>query len=418
MSLDGENLDKMADETDEDMDEAFDLLLQPLAKLLPPDQQAIILIDALDEGDRPALRLINTCLAGKLPKNVRFIFTTRQVPHYVFSLKSRHLFIALVFAILSSTIPLLPCPCILHRPDAMCNQIGEILNRTFEAEGGVSYFLPGNLFHGQEEGGGGRPTAGRVFVYDTVIQECKVAPTKPVAVPTLSDLDDVYRAVFDRRKPVGEVFDLLCVLMAAQEPLPLSLLQQMGLEQHLKDLPGWWGLPQPCLIYVAEHRVFLLHKSLGDWLRDSTRSGDHAVNILRGHALLGQHLLRLEIRRVQESSEGSKAAKSALKYAFFHLCTAARGAGAAAATAQPLGGPLGAGAGGGSLEFLRQMPQWSMLQQVVLSNPGILTPFLHVRARMRAGERWSLSGSNKVIREALLHIVHMRCRSAGSETPP
>ena len=51
LSLDGETLDEIAD-----MDEAFDFLLQPLAQHLPSDQQAFILIDAIDEGDHDSLR--------------------------------------------------------------------------------------------------------------------------------------------------------------------------------------------------------------------------------------------------------------------------------------------------------------------------------------------------------------------------
>ena len=92
LSCDGEALAKLVD-----MDEAFDLLLKPLAKHLPSDQQAIILIDAIDEADpldqqlesdsnkassfvpmsNKAMRLIVNCLVKKLPRNVRFIFTTR-----------------------------------------------------------------------------------------------------------------------------------------------------------------------------------------------------------------------------------------------------------------------------------------------------------------------------------------------------
>ena len=51
--------------------------------------------------------------------------------------------------------------------------------------------------------------------------------------------------------------------MAAQEPLSHSLLQQMGLADHLSALPGW-GV----LFYLANHHVYLLHKSLSDWLMD------------------------------------------------------------------------------------------------------------------------------------------------------
>ena len=91
LALDGETLDKLTD-----MDEAFNLLLRPLTQHLPLDQQVVLLIDAIDEADpldqqqgdgkrsfqpmsNQAVRLIVNCLSTQLPRNVRFIFTTRQV---------------------------------------------------------------------------------------------------------------------------------------------------------------------------------------------------------------------------------------------------------------------------------------------------------------------------------------------------
>ena len=47
------------------------------------------------------------------------------------------------------------------------------------------------------------------------------------------------------------------VLMAAQEPLSHSTLQQMGVSSHLTSLPGWG-----CLFFEADHHVYMLHKSL------------------------------------------------------------------------------------------------------------------------------------------------------------
>lgn len=77
--------------------------------------------------------------------------------------------------------------------------------------------------------------------------------------------------------------------MAAQEPLSHSLLQQMGLADELHSLPGW-GV----LFYMADHHVYLLHKSLSDWLMDEGKSGKkHVVDVKKGHQFLGLHLIKV-----------------------------------------------------------------------------------------------------------------------------
>ena len=75
--------------------------------------------------------------------------------------------------------------------------------------------------------------------------------------------------------------------MAAQEPLSSSMLQQMGLASSLTSLPGWG-----CLFYEADHYIYLLHKSLSDWLLDVRLSYAHAVDVAKGHLLFGLHLLK------------------------------------------------------------------------------------------------------------------------------
>ena len=94
---------------------------------------------------------------------------------------------------------------------------------------------------------------GGVMVFDVVVKECNLAGSLPeVKVAGLPDLYLAYRKVFDReaKAPEKAVVDLLHVIMAAQQPLSLSLLQQMGLAQHLPALPGW-----PTLFFKADHHV-------------------------------------------------------------------------------------------------------------------------------------------------------------------
>ncbi|EFJ51825.1 hypothetical protein VOLCADRAFT_87388 [Volvox carteri f. nagariensis] len=65
---------------------------------------------------------------------------------------------------------------------------------------------------------------------------------------------------YDLRKRM-DVSKLLNVLLAAQEPLSQSLVQQLGLGHAVPLLPGF-----PVLFYVDEHHLLTLHKSLADWL--------------------------------------------------------------------------------------------------------------------------------------------------------
>ena len=89
---------------------------------------------------------------------------------------------------------------------------------------------------------------------------------------TLDDLYSVYGRVF-KAAMAGytgstgqDVKRLIGVLMAAQEPLPFSFLQQLGLGEAISSLPGY-----PTLFYMDEHHLYTLHKSLGEWW---VRGGD------------------------------------------------------------------------------------------------------------------------------------------------
>lgn len=151
------------------------------------------------------------------------------------------------------------------------------------------------------------------------------------------------------------------VLMAAQEPLSHATLHQLGLSSALELLPGW-----PCLFYVADHHVYMLHKSLrceqaaittyihntmfpcmraclimlqvfrfhhdmisayvvlhkscSDWLRllDNKPQTFFAPNVVSGHKALGAHLLK----EVFRASPTVHASDYCLKYAILHLSLA------------------------------------------------------------------------------------------------
>lgn len=150
------------------------------------------------------------------------------------------------------------------------------------------------------------------MIYHTVVNEV-VGPMgltaqHSTAAPSLEDLYCLYRQVFDASgsstsKPVVE---LMQVVMAAQEPLSMSLLQQMGLDSALWQLPGY-GV----LFFVAEHHLYMMHKSLSDWL-----VGQPFIDVSQGHLALGLHLAHQDLGRPTPYM---------LKYMATHLAVAGQG---------------------------------------------------------------------------------------------
>lgn len=126
------------------------------------------------------------------------------------------------------------------------------------------------------------------------------------ALPQLDDLHTLYHLAFEAGNVCSNTAStqLLQVLLAAQEPLPQSLLQQMGLDEALQQLPGY-GV----LFFAAEHHVYLLHKSLSDWLLQQS-----FVDVSQGHLELGLHMAEQNL---------SRPTPYMLKYLTHHLVSAA-----------------------------------------------------------------------------------------------
>lgn len=165
--------------------------------------------------------------------------------------------------------------------------------------------------------------APQVLVYDTVVSECGLAPGTLPPVPdtgaTLDNLRAAYRAAFEAHRPQGKVALLLQLLLAAQEPLSTSLLQQLGIGgAELRSLPGWG-----CLFIEAEHHVHMLHKSLSDWLLLPAAANPFRPDVSAGHKALGTQLLKDALR----ASGGTNGVAVTLpdyclKYTVLHLCQA------------------------------------------------------------------------------------------------
>jgi hypothetical protein len=250
-----------------------------------------------------ALCLAIACLVPKLPSCVRFVFTAR--------------------------------------PDAVCGGIQQIMERAFTAQC-ITFMKPHELRDDELDDK-------RVLVVDTVVSECGLAGINLGAASGLPALYMAYTAAFDKSPPSDQATALLEVLMVAQEPLPYSLLQEMGLAVELERLPCW-----RTLFFLADHHVYVLHKSLSDWLLEATCK--YAVDVGRGHKLLGIHLLKDVLR------EDAQPNAYAAKYIVMHLAEAGEVASAS------LDAVLA------SWEFLRQVFREACGSYVVRALGGMVSP--------------------------------------------
>jgi hypothetical protein len=101
-------------------------------------------------------------------------------------------------------------------------------------------------------------------------------------------------------------------------------LATLGMDSILEDLPGW-----SCLFYLGSGHVLLpIHKSINDWLRDESLSGQWAVDEAGGHSILGINLLKEVTKAADKGKDGApavEASKYALKYTVLHITKALSG---------------------------------------------------------------------------------------------
>ncbi|KAG2487965.1 hypothetical protein HYH03_013405 [Edaphochlamys debaryana] len=266
---------------------ARELLLIPLQQYAR-GQQVLLVLDALDEADKapppshaggPATPSAPSALDNKvlqlllhqlslLPSCVRILATARPDKHLTEPLRSRF----------PRLLELGPGQ--LRRSDKtqaamqsrLVERFGDATARALLAAGGA--------------GAGGEAP----LVYFPVVALLK-APLEAGGVP--AGLGAAYAAVFAQQWPGGkdaamgqQVQQLLCVLVAAQEPPPMSLLAALGLQRALYAAPGWG-----CLLFERDHSVHVLHRTLIEWLQDRRAAGPRFADARVGHSLLGKHLL-------------------------------------------------------------------------------------------------------------------------------
>lgn len=250
----------------------------------------------------------------RLPPCVRFIITTRPDASSGLAVQT----LSRTFAAHGGVrvLPLKTLLCAAPAPDKLAQTHGSV--RSASASGGMMvYHTVKTLLQRRAESAALRIDGGlQVPSYVTP------SPAESFAA-SLQDVHALYGKVFEA-SVLGEssadscapgmaqgVRDLVSILMAAQEPLSHALVQQMGYGNCIEHLPGF-----PTLFFVDEHHLYMLHKSLGDWLLSAPDSGTYAADTQRGHLLLGQHLLAAARR------DSTNTGRYALAYLVVHLAAA------------------------------------------------------------------------------------------------
>ncbi len=154
------------------------------------------------------------------------------------------------------------------------------MDAVFREAGGVQHMQLARLSRGTArlaaEADGAAELDGQVLVLQAVVSGCQEAvglsswENAATAGQGVKQLYAAYGRVFDAaackddaQQATKELVSLATgvkllvgVLLAAREPLPLSLLQSLGLDAALlRRLPGWG-----CLFFTQEHHVYLLRE--------------------------------------------------------------------------------------------------------------------------------------------------------------
>ncbi|KAG2492079.1 hypothetical protein HYH03_009575 [Edaphochlamys debaryana] len=349
----------------------------------PTLPQVVILLDALDEADPLSSQLAAArpaSAAGPQPSPAAGPSSTPRAYPTACSNPALQL-------LTNQLVPLRPDMVrfvLTTRPDAAEGEALPCLERAFASYKGMTRVRPGQLRRagagggvaGQveqtqqegEEAGGRRREAGGVMVYRAVAAACLPDGASASASPTLADLYGLYGKIFEgaavrhHGQDATQIADLLGVILAAQEPLSASILQQLGLAGALPGLPG-----HPTLFFLDEHHVYTLHKSLADWLANPATAGRFAPDLAAAHARIGASLA------AQRHSPSPP--QYVLKYLIHHLVMAARSAPETTPGSRPGSGlktgRSGSGSGPKSADLLDEvLADFAFLQKVVAAGRG------------------------------------------------
>lgn len=245
--------------TDKPLDQLFDALITtPLAQI-PEHQPLVLAIDAIDEMDSvERSHFIRLLLQNRnfLPKWLRFVITARTEVGLVEQLQLFQPFLL----------------------DVNCAENWEDL-RT------LLYAHPATQALSSEEKQQILEKSGGIIQYVRFVMDELAAGGQMEIAKLPSGLMGIYERDFQRYSavtPYSRLQDFLELLCAAKEPLPLSLCQEICgdavLRETLQTLGAYVLLEQDCLSFF--------HKSLYDWLTDSTHNLAYGVSLSQGNQRL------------------------------------------------------------------------------------------------------------------------------------
>ena len=299
----------------------FELLFEePLSGLSDPRVTYLMVIDALDESEYQGRNYLLDMIAkyfNKLPLWIRFLVTTRPEINISDSLKDLY-------------------PLVLKPNDEenvkdirLCFElwIGDvlqaenrevILQKLVQKSGGVILYAQ--------------------FLVDFIKKNFSIVTLKRLDSILPTGISSVYQSYFKRLETdlcnelkitVGQYFDFLSAITAAREPLPLGFVSKLFFpDQTPSDVERKVGEAIACissLLPVEDDCIHFFHKSVKDWLADTSCYGQHkfSVDANKGHRILSrlcsQELNDVKRKGIDTLQPFCVTAKYALQHGVQHM---------------------------------------------------------------------------------------------------
>ena len=299
----------------------FEVLFEePLSALSDPGVTYLMVIDALDESEYQGRNDLLDVIAkyfNKLPLWIRFLATTRPEINISDSLKDLY-------------------PVVLKPNDEenvkdirLCFELRigvvlqaenreVILQKLVQKSGGVILYAQ--------------------FLVDFIKKNFSIVTLERLDSILPTGISSVYQSYFKRLETdlcnelkitVGQYFDFLSAITAAREPLPLGFVSKLFFpDQTASDVERKVGEAIACissLLPVQDDCIHFFHKSVKDWLADTSCYGKHkfTVDENKGHRILSglciQELNDVKRKGVDSSQPFCDMARYASQHGVQHM---------------------------------------------------------------------------------------------------
>ena len=262
----------------------FEVLFEePLSGLSDTGVTYLMVIDALDESEyqgRNDLLDVITKYFNKLPLWIRFLVTTR--PEINISDSLRDLYPLVLKPNDEENVKDIRLCFELRIGDVLQAENRDVILQTLVQKSG------GVILYAQ-------------FLVDFIKKNFSIVTLERLDSILPTGISSVYQSYFKRLETdlcnelkitVGQYFDFLSAITAAKEPLPLGFVSKLFFpDQTPSDVERKVGEAIACissLLPVQDDCIHFFHKSVKDWLADTSRYGKHkfTVDENKGHRIL------------------------------------------------------------------------------------------------------------------------------------